>query len=1022
MQQHFYAVPPAIKGIPMNIRDHARGHWPQIWQAAGISPALLDGHHHPCPHCGGDNRFRIDTKPGKFADPSRGTWYCNQCGGKDRAGGDGDGFNLLERVLNLDYAGTARFIEGVLGVESTAKPKTSAKPSKTFIKTAAQAVELWPQLPPAQADHPYLTRKGIKPYQARQNGDELIIPVYSDLDGTLATVQKILPEKIFYKNKRVDKFFPGGQGSKTGNFYLFGSIQNGKDRPLLFCEGFATGATLHEATGHVVVVCFDKGNMANVAEKLRSKTDAFFVFCADNDPPNEKTGIKAGENGAKKAIKRVGGVMCLPEFPDGGTGDFNDLAAQCGQDAVAEQVAAVATPANDKEPEAQRFILHGGQLKAYRDKDGDGNYITIGAALEVVAATRDERGNNHGRLLRFPVRHGKPREWVMPMRYLASDTTKLAGVLMDMGYWFPQSHLKTRRDMLCEYLGGESPGTVLTTTDQTGWRGETFVLTGGELIGDGEQVVFTGAETDIYAPKGTLAGWRQNVAALAVGNSRLLFAISLAFAGPLMPKTGDDGAGVNFYGETSTGKTTTQRAAASIWGSPDPGGFTSKWNSSPTGLELQAVQRNHTLFVIDELGEVEPKIAGRLIYQLASGVQKGRGRAGDSGVGLADLRTWKMPFISSAEKTVMQHVEEAGQRLYGGQVVRCVDITADAGEGFGVFEELHGHAGGAELSDHIKAVTRQHHGTAGRAFVEALLKMGVTPALDFIQDKRDVFIQAFLPANAGGVVKRAIKLFSLSAAAGELAVHLGILPWDKGAATQAAGICFEVWLAENGTGNPDERAALAQVEAFIETNMENFRGLSENSVDNGGRAIPNQKGYVDNNREIFYLYTTVFEKEACKNYLAKNVIKWLKARDALIYTGKRNVREIKKPGARYAYAVNLEKLSAESAESEENGKKYLINNTGTFPHSVRTPSALSPLGQNSAQSFGEDGATGSAEKVRKIAESADGVRKAKSSNDAGFEADSALSALSAQKFHGIFIEEKKNMANAYAESMEGDQP
>jgi putative DNA primase/helicase len=891
-----------------NIKNISNGQWPTILTRAGIDQEILDGKHHPCPACGGKDRFRFDDLEG------RGTFHCNQCGA-------GDGFELLQKVLNSDFPSAVAHVESVLGVKASQGNATG----KRFIKTPADAVSIWPELPPANPSHPYLKRKGIQAHIARQNGEEIIIPVYSDLAGTLVSVQRILPKETN------NKFFIKGT-DKKGNFCLLGNLQaydpeSGEppsEQPILFCEGFATGASIHEATGFPVVVCFDSGNLAAVAEKLKPEIQDPFIFCADNDPPDEKTGQKPGEKGAQKARAKAGGAVVYPKFPNDEYGDFNDLALLCGLNTVKAQITSVIerVDAEGEIPaEKPRYIIHDGMLKVYNSKEF--TYWTLGGALEIVAATKDERGNNHGRLLRFKVRGAREKELNMPMSFLAGETSKLAGVLLGLGYWLIKPHVKHFRDTLADYISSAATPKTLTTTDATGWHGGAFVLTGGEVIGDGEKLVFIGADTDIYAARGTLDQWRRELAALAVGNSRLEFAVSLAFAGVLMPLAGDDGAGCNFFGISSTGKTTTQVLAASVWGSTEPGGFISKWNATATGLEIQALMRNHALFCIDELGEVDPKIAGRLIYQLASGVQKGRGRAGDNGIGLADAKTWKMPFISSAEKTLAQHIEDAGQRLYAGQSVRCVDIPADAGAGFGVFENLHGllerhqgnaDAAGAAFSDLIKDHAKQYHGTAGRAFVAALLKVGIKTALGHVADVRGQFSADFLPSDASGLARRAAKLFSLTAAAGELAVLFKILPWEKGAALTAAGRCFTDWLQESGAGNPEERAALSQVQYFLESNRENFRRWHEADASDGGRNIPRLVGYMPDDESAFYVLPEIFKRDACKGYSANQVIAWLEKRGMLETAPGRKQLQIRPPKAKKPLLVYS--VKSEFAENE----------------------------------------------------------------------------------------------------------
>jgi putative DNA primase/helicase len=95
--------------------DAASGRWPELLGAlAGLSPEQLTDKHQPCPACAGADRYRWDRDDGP------GGWYCNQCGGKDHAGGAGSGMDLLTRVTGWDFKQACRRIEQHLGIETTA--------------------------------------------------------------------------------------------------------------------------------------------------------------------------------------------------------------------------------------------------------------------------------------------------------------------------------------------------------------------------------------------------------------------------------------------------------------------------------------------------------------------------------------------------------------------------------------------------------------------------------------------------------------------------------------------------------------------------------------------------------------------------------------------------------------------------------------------------------------------------------------------------------------------------------------
>lgn len=93
------------------ITDLAQGHWPSILGAlAGLSSEQLTDKHQPCPLCGGKDRYRFDDQSGT------GSWYCNQCGGKDQSGGAGNGMELLMRRTGWTFLEAAKRVEQHLGI------------------------------------------------------------------------------------------------------------------------------------------------------------------------------------------------------------------------------------------------------------------------------------------------------------------------------------------------------------------------------------------------------------------------------------------------------------------------------------------------------------------------------------------------------------------------------------------------------------------------------------------------------------------------------------------------------------------------------------------------------------------------------------------------------------------------------------------------------------------------------------------------------------------------------------------
>ncbi len=195
------------------------------------------------------------------------------------------------------------------------------------------AAALWQAASPAAA-HDYLTRKGIKPHGARFDGHSLVIPM-RDTAGTLHSLQTITPDG----DKR---FLPGGK--VKGCYHAIGK-PSGPDGALIVCEGYATGASIHEATGQAVAVAFNAGNLEAVALALRAKYPAARLIVAADD--DSHTAGNPGITKATAAALAAGALLAVPDFgadrPDKAT-DFNDLHQSAGLEAVRRGIEAAAVP------------------------------------------------------------------------------------------------------------------------------------------------------------------------------------------------------------------------------------------------------------------------------------------------------------------------------------------------------------------------------------------------------------------------------------------------------------------------------------------------------------------------------------------------------------------------------------------------------------------------------------------------------------------------------------------------------
>jgi len=283
------------------------------------------------------------------------------------------------------------------------------------------------------------------------------------------------------------------------------------------------------------------------------------------------------------------------------------------------------------------------------------------------------------------------------------------------------------------------------------------------------------------------------------------------------------------------------------------------------------------LLVLDEIGQAEPRAVAQAAYLLAKGQGAGRMRRDTSSRPVA---TWRTLFLSSGESSLAAKIEEDGRRkASAGQEVRVLDIPAKASDELGLFEDLHGFPSGKEFAEEIQKAANTYYGTPIRQFLSRLTE-GLDQAKEAIERAKADFLDEYLPKGADGQVGRAASRFALVAAAGELAVAYGILPWPIGEATRGAAVCFEVWLEQRagGVGAAEIAAGIAQILKFFEAHGESrFTEWSDEASPSGPfsddddhhnkpRPTVNRAGFRRTNeygRTEFFVFPETFKTELC---------------------------------------------------------------------------------------------------------------------------------------------------------------
>ena len=278
----------------------------------------------------GDGKLRRFQSNGKRGDDAG--WYVLHGDGIS-AGAFGDWRTGLSESWRANIGRTLSPVEIAAHAERVERMRREreADEKRRHTDAAAKAAEIWKYASPARADYPYLQRKGVMSYGLRLHNGALVVPM-RDAGGALHSLQ-------FIDADGTKRYLTGGRVS--GCYFGIGK-PNGR---ICIAEGYATGASIHEATGCAVAVAFDAGNLRPVAEALGAKrAAATLILCADDD---HSTSGNPGMAKATEAALAVGGLLAIPDFgadrPDGAT-DFNDLAQHRGYEAIEGAVASAKAP------------------------------------------------------------------------------------------------------------------------------------------------------------------------------------------------------------------------------------------------------------------------------------------------------------------------------------------------------------------------------------------------------------------------------------------------------------------------------------------------------------------------------------------------------------------------------------------------------------------------------------------------------------------------------------------------------
>lgn len=768
-------------------------------------------------------------------------------------------------------------------------------------------------------NHGYLADRGlIPPERVPVLNNRLLIPLM-DIEQEIHSLQYIYWSKG--KNGYFKQLHSGG--AKSGHFCPIGDVFNQPEQ-LYVCEGYATGLTIHLASGSPVVVAIDAGNLKHVVPRIREKfPDTEIVICADNDDAPEK-GQNIGLDTAKSIAKQyplTGGLtgdstedfhkpvpakspvptgrspvstgtfnpvgLCWPKFdtlevpPDKHPTDFDDVRQLLNLEEVRKQLEKVWVYCNGElqlKPEEKPEPWTGVLLPEDYEIKSDGVYKVnansntfISAPCWISAHTEDPIQGVNGFELQWIDRKGKQRSAAFPQEVLHERGNSFAMKLTQQGLKLGYNRARA----LEEYLNSFPETRWIHSASQVGWvenpNNQLIFVLPNRIIGNegGTDLVFQSEGNSVSAntirQQGTLADWNKYIARLCEESALLLFSALIPFAAVIHKASGEESGGFNLWGRTSRGKTTAAQVGASVFGcgaDPSQSASTSHVRKwDNTNNALSAILAAHSDTSM-QIDELKT-FTGRDFSQVCYSMTSGveRGRMTDQAQ-MRTQRTWRTLFFSTGEMPIPEKIKESGGRAYGGDLARIADIPC--GE-YLLNVVPKGFDSEEQLVTHIKSACGRYFGSAGPAFIEKLCRKydNGYQLQSVVKDRLEKALDSLCPEGLANEQKRVVRRFALVLVGGHLAVELGVLHVQPEAVEGAVRTALAKWLNDE-SNIPTSLRSVLSVQRFIASNPHRFGNASGNIDEEMKRS--QFAGFLvrdASHPQGFYLLTDNAMEEAC---------------------------------------------------------------------------------------------------------------------------------------------------------------
>ena len=474
------------------------------------------------------------------------------------------------------------------------------------------------------------------------------------------------------------------------------------------------------------------------------------------------------------------------------------------------------------------------------DTDESQVEVKICNPVWVAGRSRDYAGSNSGLIIRWVDMDAITRETCIERRKLHTTGNPIAEELAHNNLAIVPGKEKD----LSRYLSAFTTNKTYRAVKSLGWLENPT----GDLLYVSKKHTFRNHKTNlqeeiIFQPetisggpsslecRGTLAEWKENIAAPCRGNSVPIFLMSHALSGTIVKYADTGSTGIHVSGLTSRGKTTAAQVAASTMGcAADPSyapklSIIKRWLATANALESLASQSTDSVLVLDEIGQCPGSDLDKVIYNLFGG--RGKERLTQQSQQRA-TRDWCTVVISTGEKTLQERLAETNSKTPAGLFVRFIDIHVNE-----VFTDYHleNHK---TFVDKLKRDCGLFYGSAANAFIQNIVDIYKNS-----QDLRESISKGCAELandiSCGAPLSqehsRVLKIFSFATLAGVWASEWGVFPYSREEIVSSARSLFEKWHNGNQKQTEDVRCICSVRDYYLKKRDSAFRPRYLNDMD-----------------------------------------------------------------------------------------------------------------------------------------------------------------------------------------------